>query len=58
MHLKYSRQKAGKIMAKEKLVMVMDDTVNIGKEPYQFRDEQEKKDFDAMLDRYRKEYNL
>lgn len=45
-------------MAKEKLVMVMDDTVNIGKEPYQFRDEQEKKDFDAMLDRYRKEYNL
>ena len=45
-------------MAAEKLFMVMDDTVNIGAEPYQCKTEQEQKEYDAMIAEIKKEYNL
>ena len=45
-------------MAEEKLFMVMDDTVDIGKEPYKCKDEQERKALDDLIERFFLENNL
>lgn len=45
-------------MAEEKLWLVMDDTANSGKEPYKFKDEQERKALDDLIERFFAENNL
>lgn len=45
-------------MAQEELFMVLDDTANSGKEPLPFKDEQEKRDYDRMLAKYKKMFNI
>ena len=47
-----------KLMEKEKLFMVMDDTAYSGKEPYKCQSEKEQKEFDAMVEKYKKEFGL
>lgn len=47
-----------KLIEKEKLFMVMDDTANSGKEPYKCQSEQEQKAFDDMVEKYKKEFGL
>lgn len=49
------KKKNAPSVGQEELLMVMDDTVNIGKEPYQFQTEQEKIEFDIMIERILKE---
>lgn len=57
MTLEYLKVKAGKIMDKE-MYLVMDDTVDIGKEPSRFKSEQEKKIYDELMEKYKKEFNI
>lgn len=38
--------------------MVLDDTVDIGKEPLPFESEEEKKLHDELLAKYKKEFNI
>ena len=45
-------------MAEEKSFIVMDDTVDIGKEPYQCKNEQEQKALDDLIEGFLKEHNL
>jgi hypothetical protein len=55
---KFSKRKVGEVMAEEKLWLVMDDTANSGKEPYKFKDEQERKALDDLIERFFAENNL
>ena len=57
MTLEYSKLKVGEIMDKE-LYLVMDDTADIGKEPLQFKSEQDKKFYDELLEKYKKEFGI
>ena len=45
-------------MGENSLFLVMDDTVNIGKEPYKCRDEQERKALDDLIEQFFIENNL
>ena len=45
-------------MEKEELFLVMDDTIDVGKEPLPFKDEEEKKFHDDMLAKYKKEFGI
>ena len=45
-------------MGKEELFLVMDDTIDVGKEPLPFKDEQEKESYDALLLKYKKEFGI
>ena len=53
------KRTAGELTVKEeKLFMVMDDTANSGKEPYQFKNEQERKFYKELLEQVKKEFEL
>lgn len=43
-------------MGNEELFLVMDDTIDVGKEALPFKDEQEKETYDELLAKYRKEF--
>ena len=45
-------------MEDEELFLVMDDTIDVGKEASPFKDEQEKETYDNLLAKYKKEFGL